>query len=73
MAVVCELAPRGMGAGAVTGESRAQYGVLSERARHLAPEKARCALLCGGARCRYERPQRWPPQQLALQGLYSHW
>lgn len=54
-------------------KARPQYSVVGERARRMAPPGLQCALLCGGAGCKYERAQRWPPDQLALQGVYSHW
>ncbi|XP_041975630.1 uncharacterized protein LOC121730577 isoform X2 [Aricia agestis] len=48
----------------------AQYSALGEKLRLAAPAALQCALFCGGARCRYERPH---PSAAALQGFYSDW
>ncbi len=49
------------------------YSRVSETFRRLSTSSVQCSLFCGGARCKYERGERWGEEEKALRGLYSHW
>ena len=49
------------------------YNRLSEKLRKATPPEVSCSLFCGGKRCKYETPSRTKPQDMALDGVYSHW
>ncbi|XP_060536951.1 protein tyrosine phosphatase domain-containing protein 1-like [Cylas formicarius] len=52
---------------------QANYNKLSEHIRRLTPHGIQCSVFCGGVNCKYENPENWKPDSLALQGIYSHW
>ncbi|XP_056645749.1 uncharacterized protein LOC130450997 [Diorhabda sublineata] len=52
---------------------RANYNKLSEHIRRLTPQGIQCSVFCGGINCKYENPENWKPDSLAIQGIYSHW
>ncbi|XP_072402331.1 uncharacterized protein [Diabrotica undecimpunctata] len=52
---------------------RANYNKLSEHIRRLTPQGIQCSVFCGGVNCKYENPENWKPENLAIQGIYSHW
>ena len=33
----------------------------------------RCSVFCGGRRCKYESDTAWKKEDLAIEGIYSHW
>ena len=33
----------------------------------------RCSVFCGGRRCKYESDTAWKKDDLAIEGIYSHW
>ncbi|KAF2351426.1 Protein-tyrosine phosphatase-like [Trinorchestia longiramus] len=39
----------------------------------VTPPTLQCSVFCGGSRCRYENADAWPPQDQAIDGIYSHW
>lgn len=49
------------------------YSRVSETLRRLSTGSLQCSLFCGGARCKYERGERWQKEDKALRGLFSHW
>lgn len=51
----------------------ANYTKLSENIRRLTPQGIQCSVFCGGTNCKYENPENWTADSLALQGIYSHW
>lgn len=59
-----------------TGEAKlvsANYNKLSDHIRRLTPQGIQCSVFCGGTNCKYENPENWTADNLALQGIYSHW
>ncbi|CAH1153563.1 unnamed protein product [Phaedon cochleariae] len=52
---------------------QANYNKLSDHIRRLTPQGIQCSVFCGGANCKYENPENWKPESLALHGIYSHW
>ncbi|KAL1493369.1 hypothetical protein ABEB36_011435 [Hypothenemus hampei] len=51
----------------------ANYNKLSDHIRRLTPHGIQCSVFCGGLHCKYENPENWKPDSLAIQGVYSHW
>lgn len=51
----------------------ANYTKLSENIRRYTPQGIQCSVFCGGINCKYENPENWTADSLALQGIYSHW
>lgn len=51
----------------------ANYTAISENIRRLTPHGIQCSIFCGGSNCKYENPESWTADSLALQGIYSHW
>lgn len=49
------------------------YTKLSENLRRVTPTHIQCSMFCGGRRCKYENATSWKPEQMAIEGLYSHW
>lgn len=59
-----------------TGRSElvaANYNKLSDHIRRLTPQGIQCSVFCGGVNCKYENPDNWTADSLAIQGIYSHW
>ncbi|KAH0818267.1 hypothetical protein GEV33_004524 [Tenebrio molitor] len=57
-----------------TNESvQANYSKLSDHIRRLTPQGIQCSVFCGGTNCKYENPENWKADSLAIQGIYSHW
>lgn len=52
---------------------QANYNKLSEHIRRLTPQGIQCSVFCGGEKCKYENPENWKPDSLAIHGIYSHW
>lgn len=52
---------------------QANYNKLSDHIRRLTPHGIQCSVFCGGLNCKYENPENWKPDSLAIQGIYSHW
>ncbi|CAE1285895.1 PTPDC1 [Acanthosepion pharaonis] len=48
------------------------YSIFTEQARNFISLEKQCALFCGGRRCKYERADCWP-DQMVINGLFSHW
>ncbi|XP_022915218.2 protein tyrosine phosphatase domain-containing protein 1-like [Onthophagus taurus] len=51
----------------------ANYNKLSDHIRRLTPQGIQCSVFCGGINCKYENPDNWTADSLAVQGIYSHW
>ncbi|XP_071439097.1 protein tyrosine phosphatase domain-containing protein 1-like [Hetaerina americana] len=49
------------------------YSRLSEGLRKNIPTEIQCALFCGGNRCKYELCDYWPKNDMAIEGIFSHW
>ncbi|KYB29622.1 protein tyrosine phosphatase domain-containing protein 1 isoform X1 [Tribolium castaneum] len=52
---------------------QANYSKLSDHIRRLTPQGIQCSVFCGGTNCKYENPENWKADSLAIQGIYSHW
>ncbi|KAJ8985848.1 hypothetical protein NQ317_006219 [Molorchus minor] len=52
---------------------QANYNKLSDHIRRLTPHGVQCSVFCGGLNCKYENPENWKADSLAIQGIYSHW
>ncbi len=44
-----------------------------ESLRHSVPHEMQCSMFCGGRRCKYESAAHWKKEQMAVEGIYSHW
>lgn len=51
----------------------ANYSKLSDQIRRLTPQGIQCSVFCGGSNCKYENPENWTADSLAIQGIYSNW
>lgn len=58
---------------ATNNDVSANYNKLSDHIRRLTPQGIQCSVFCGGTNCKYESPQNWKSDSLAVQGIYSHW
>ncbi|CAF3524220.1 unnamed protein product [Rotaria sordida] len=56
-----------------TSAPQGAYSPLSQAVKKLLPERAACRLGCRGANCKYERSDYWRPEQMAIDGIFSHW
>ncbi|CAF2870943.1 unnamed protein product [Rotaria sp. Silwood2] len=56
-----------------TSAPQGAYSPLSQAVKKLLPERAACRLGCRGASCKYERSDYWRPEQMAIDGIFSHW
>ncbi|CAH1121425.1 unnamed protein product [Ceutorhynchus assimilis] len=51
---------------------QANYNKFSDHIRRLTPHGIQCSVFCGGANCKYEKPENWKADSLAIQGIYSN-
>ena len=52
----------------------AKYTKVGEHLRRNTPSEMQCSMFCGGKRCKYEAgPASWKPNDMAIDGIYSHW
>ncbi|XP_046407111.1 protein tyrosine phosphatase domain-containing protein 1-like [Ischnura elegans] len=49
------------------------YSRLSEGLRKNIPTEIQCVLFCGGNRCKYESSDCWTKEDMAIDGIFSHW
>ncbi|EFX87457.1 hypothetical protein DAPPUDRAFT_96956 [Daphnia pulex] len=49
------------------------YTKLSEGLRKNTPASVICLAFCGGRKCRFDTSDRWTAEDMAVNGLYSHW
>lgn len=49
------------------------YNKLSEGLRKKTPTSVICLAFCGGRKCRFDTSDRWSSDDMAIDGLYSHW
>lgn len=49
------------------------YNKLSESLRKKTPTAVICLAFCGGRKCRFDTNDRWATEDMAVDGLYSHW
>ena len=52
---------------------QAKYTKVGESIRRNAPNEMQCSMFCGGRRCKYESASNWKNQEMAIEGIYSHW
>ncbi|RZC40937.1 protein tyrosine phosphatase domain-containing protein 1-like [Asbolus verrucosus] len=50
---------------------QANYSKLSDHIRRLTPQGIQCSVFCGGTNCKYENPENWKADSLAIQGIKS--
>lgn len=53
--------------------TRPRYSKLSEVLRKKTPSSVLCRTFCGGRKCRYDQFDCWNKEDMAVDGLYSHW
>ena len=46
---------------------------VGESIRRNAPKEIQCSMFCGGRRCKYEQGSSWKKEDMAIDGIYSHW
>ena len=46
---------------------------MGESFRRNAPREMQCSMFCGGKRCKYEQGSTWKKDDMAIDGIYSHW
>ena len=46
---------------------------MGESFRRNAPREMQCSMFCGGKRCKYEQGSTWKKEDMAIDGIYSHW
>ncbi|ESO97104.1 hypothetical protein LOTGIDRAFT_174629 [Lottia gigantea] len=51
----------------------AKGGRLTDRARRIVKHDNVCSVFCGGKKCKYCCPDNWSKEQMAVDGLFSHW
>jgi protein tyrosine phosphatase domain-containing protein 1 len=51
----------------------AKYSKVGESLRYNTPSEMQCSMFCGGRRCKYESAAQWKQEDMAINGLYSHW
>ena len=50
-----------------------KYSIFGERIRHVAPSALQCSMFCGGKQCKYDNPNKFKENEMAIKGLYSSW
>lgn len=50
-----------------------KYSKLSEKIRNKTAGSYQCRLFCGGLNCKYETSARWKKDEMAVEGIFSHW
>ena len=56
-------------AGLMGGES----DLLFVFSLQVAPPELQCSVFCGGRRCRYDSSDVWKAEDMAIDGIFSHW
>lgn len=51
----------------------ARFNRVSERLRKTASKDLQCSIFCAGGRCKYEGSANWCKEDMAIDGVYSHW
>ena len=51
----------------------AKYSKVGESLRYNTPSEMQCSMFCGGRRCKYESSSQWRPEDMSVNGIYSHW
>lgn len=49
------------------------YTKLSEGLRKKTPAGVICLAFCGGRKCRFDTNDRWSAEDMAIDGIFSHW
>jgi protein tyrosine phosphatase domain-containing protein 1 len=47
-----------------------QVTLVGEHLRQRVPGDVQCSMFCGGKRCKYESPDAWRPEEMAINGFY---
>jgi hypothetical protein len=53
-------------------EPKSPYNAVAQSLRRVVPQNLACRLGCNGKKCKYDNSD-WPPDKMALPGLFSHW
>ncbi|KAI9558132.1 hypothetical protein GHT06_014885 [Daphnia sinensis] len=56
-----------------TAVAHPSYTKLSEGLRKKTPAGVICRAFCGGRKCRYDTYDRWSAEDMAVDGIFSHW
>ncbi|XP_076328153.1 protein tyrosine phosphatase domain-containing protein 1-like [Tachypleus tridentatus] len=51
----------------------ARYNKISEKLRQTTPLDVQCSMFCGGQKCKYDSATYWKTEDMALNGIFSHW
>lgn len=54
-------------------EAKSPYNGLTHGVRRMVPAELACKMGCRGVRCKFDRSDCWEQDQMAIDGLYSHW
>ena len=53
-------------------EQKSPYNSITHSVRRVIPQEMACIIGCRGRKCKYDSSN-WPPEQMAIKGIYSHW
>jgi hypothetical protein len=54
-------------------EPKSPYGAITHGVRRIMPQEIACRVGCGGKSCKYDNSKDWQPEQMAIDGIFSHW
>jgi hypothetical protein len=54
-------------------EPKSPYGAITHGVRRIMPQEIACRVGCGGKNCKYDNSKDWQPEQMAIDGIFSHW
>ncbi|XP_064119036.1 protein tyrosine phosphatase domain-containing protein 1-like [Macrobrachium nipponense] len=49
------------------------YSRIGESLRLMTPTEIQCSVFCGGRRCKYDNDESWKTEEMAVDGIFSHW
>ncbi|XP_066966573.1 protein tyrosine phosphatase domain-containing protein 1-like isoform X2 [Macrobrachium rosenbergii] len=49
------------------------YSRIGESLRLMTPTEIQCSVFCGGRRCKYDNDEAWKTEEMAVDGIFSHW
>ena len=52
---------------------QSNYTKIGEHLRQYTPLEVQCQVFCGGRRCKYDSYNRWNDNDMAINGIFSHW
>ena len=47
-----------------------RYTAVGESLRQNVPHEMQCSMFCGGRKCKYEVPDTWKKQDMAVDGIF---